>query len=127
MVSESEIILGFVIRHSNGYSQLRTPNVLFREQGRSVLEFASVIYKIPKLRKKIREIENFQRRFLSITDCFDIIHKSYTDLPSGSEKNRSVPWENRRKIATLSFLKIILDYKIKDSNLPELINIRTRL
>ncbi|KAL0879152.1 hypothetical protein ABMA27_002946 [Loxostege sticticalis] len=118
IISKASKALGFVMRNSKDFTQIKTLKILYCALVRSNLEYASQVWN-PRYQTYISRIENIQKRFIKYV-CFRNNERydssQYLDF---CKKHHLLPLEIRREIADMMFLLRISSGSI---DCPELLS-----
>lgn len=118
IVKKAYKLLGFIMRLSKCFKNVKTLKILYCTFVRSQLEYASQIWN-PRYSKYIDRIENIQKRFIKFLCFHQKVPYHSNDYLGLCKKYHLLPLEYRRKIADCLFLLKILSDNI-DS--PELLS-----
>ena len=114
IVNKASKALGFVLRLSSEFSNIKTFKILYCAFVRSHLEYASQVWN-PMYDVYIKRIENIQKRFLRYIEyrC----HGHEQDYLSRCRKHHLLPLSNRRQIADIAYLLNIANGSVDCSEL----------
>ena len=115
--------LGFVIRNSQGFTDLQVIMLLFNAFVKSKLEYAAIIWQ-PGYNVHTESLENIQRRFLKFLSFKIDGQYPHVGIPQQNLLNRFsvLSLQNRRKTQSLIFLNKLINNKIDCPQLLEQLN-----
>lgn len=118
IINKASKALGFVLRTSRAFTNIKTIKILYCTYVRSSLEYASQIWN-PKYNTYITRLENIQKKFIRYV-CFRLGDQfSSSQYYTYCKKHHLLPLHIRRDIADLTYL-LKITHNLVDS--PELIS-----
>ncbi|CAK1580211.1 unnamed protein product [Parnassius mnemosyne] len=123
IIGRSTRALGFVMRCSKNFKQIKTLKILYCCYVRSILEYASQIWN-PQYKTYISRIERIQMKFIKHL-CYRVNdHYNSNHYYDKCRKFHLLPLEMRRQIADITFLLKIASSEIDCPDLLEKLNIK---